>query len=271
MWFKDGPQPPPEGALDYEEYLRLPDLLSLQRPLSSPAEHDELQFIIVHQTYELWFKLLLHELDEVARRMGGPAAVDADVREAARLVRRCVEIERLLVRQIHILETMLPGDCLRFRVRLKPASGFQSDQIREIEVLTGIRDPSVLAYFAPKDERRSRLDRRLAEPSLRDRFFGLVARRLAAPTGTPAERIEALRRLYASPPGDATLLDLAEALIELDEQLGLWRYHHVRMAERVIGFKLGTGGSEGVAYLAQTLQTKGKAFPELWEVRTHLP
>lgn len=257
VWFKDGPSPG-EEKFTYEDYLRVPALLDLQTLRSAPGEHDELQFIIVHQTYELWFKLVLHELDEVARR------IDAeDPRGAARLARRVVEIMRILVQQIHVLETMLPADFLRFRDRLKPASGFQSAQFREIEFAAGLKDTALLKFFAEGTAGRARLDRRLAEPSLGDRFFALVARRV------PGARLEALRAIYAEG-RDRDLLDLAEALLDFDEQLLLWRFHHVRMAERVIGAKPGTGGSEGVHYLASTVTAKAHAFPELWEVRTLL-
>jgi tryptophan 2,3-dioxygenase len=258
VWFKDGPSPGEEG-LTYDDYLRVPQLLDLQTPRSDPAEHDELQFIVVHQTYELWFKLALHELDEVARR------IDADdPRGAARLVRRVVEIMRILVAQIHVLETMLPGDFLRFRDRLKPASGFQSAQFREIEFAAGLKDRALLRFFPEGTPARARLDARLAAPSLGERFFALLARR-----GLGGDRLAALRALYMTD-AHRDPLELAEALLDFDEQLSLWRFHHVRMAERVIGAKAGTGGSEGVAYLAGTVAAKAHAFPELWEVRTLL-
>jgi tryptophan 2,3-dioxygenase len=259
VWFKDGPSPGEEG-FTYEDYLRLPALLELQAPKSDPPEHDELQFIVVHQTYELWFKLILHELDEVAARIGRD-----DARGAARLLRRAGEIMRVLVAQIHVLETMLPADFLRFRDRLKPASGFQSAQFREVEFLLGLKDRALLRFFAPETDARARLERRLAAPSLGEAFFALLARR-----GLGEARLEALRAIYREGATEADLLELAEALIDLDEQVTLWRFHHVRMAERVIGAKPGTGGSEGVHYLAGTLAAKPHAFPELWEVRTLL-
>lgn len=265
MWFKDGPSPG-EEKLTYDDYLRVPALLELQTPQSSPPEHDELQFIVIHQTYELWFKLVLHELDEVARR------IDADdLREAARLLRRVVEVERVLVAQIHVLETMLPADFLRFRDRLKPASGFQSAQFREIEFAAGLKDRALLRFFPEGTPNRARLDRRLAEPSLGDRFFAMLERRGLPARGREA-RLASLRAIYGAPGGGEhrDALDLAEALLDFDEQLSLWRFHHVRMAERVIGLKIGTGGSEGVQYLASTVVAKAHAFPELWEVRTLL-
>ncbi len=281
VWFKDGPSPG-EEKLTYEDYLRVPDLLRLQAPQSAPPEHDEILFIVIHQTYELWFRLILHELDEAARRMEA-----GDAREAARLLRRVVEVEKVLVQQIHVLETMLPTDFLRFRDRLKPASGFQSAQFREIEFAAGLCDRAVLAFFPEGREARARLERRLAEPSLRDRFFALLGRVGLLAGGAAAghaARIEALRAIYgagapaaAPPPAGLApgaslrdLRDLAEALLDFDEWLAIWRFHHVRMAEREIGSKPGTGGSDGVQYLASTIERKGHAFPELWEVRTAL-
>jgi tryptophan 2,3-dioxygenase len=271
VWFKDGPSPG-EEKLTYEGYLRVADLLELQAPQSDPPEHDETMFIVVHQTYELWFRLILHELDEVARRMEA-----GDAREATRLLRRVVEIERVLAGQIHVLETMLPTDFLRFRDKLKPASGFQSAQFREIEFLAGLPDRSVLAFFPEGTPGRARLERRLSEPTLRDRFFRLLLGATgAAPPGSPerAARLEALCAIYrAGPDAPRALLDLrdlAEALLDFDEWLSLWRFHHVRMAEREIGSKPGTGGSDGVEYLASTIERKPKAFPEIWEVRTML-
>ncbi len=253
-----------EGALSYESYLKVPELLSLQALQSDPPEHDELQFIVVHQTYELWFRLVLHELDAVSALLG-----DGLPRDAARLVDRCVRVVRVLTDQLDVLETMRPVDFLRFRDRLKPASGFQSVQFREIEIVLGFRDPGLLRFFPPGSAARPRLDARLGTPSLRDRFLALVDARLGA-GGTEAGRAAALRRLYTDGP-DRDLLDLAEALVELDERLAIWRYRHVRMAERAIGGgRTGTGGSEGVAYLAETVRRKERAFPELWAVRAEI-
>ena len=264
MWFKDGPSPG-EEKLTYDAYLRVSDILRLQTPQSSPAEHDELQFIIVHQTYELWFKLILHTLDRVLDR------IDADdPREATRLLRRVVEIQKVLVTQLRVVETMLPGDFLRFRNHLQPASGFQSAQFREIEAIVGQRDPHVLRYFPPGTEARDRLDRRLAAPTISDRFYALLARRGHDVLSGKEPRLAALKTIYLEPDRYMDVLELIEALLDLDEHLAFWRFHHVRMAERVIGKKSGTGGSEGVDYLEKSMMAKGKAFPDLWEVRTLL-
>src|SRR5262245_37050813 len=257
--------------LSYASYLRVAELLSQQRCVSEPAEHDELQFIVVHQVFELWFKLALHELDAVGVRLA--AAGDEDVREAARLLGRVAAIERVLQGSLHVLETMRPIDFLRFRDRLKPASGFQSAQFRELEFLAGIRDETLLPLVRAEATAEARLRRRLGEPSLGERFFACLRRRgFDAPEGEPerAARVAALRRIYEEPSRFPLEYALAEALAEFDEQLTLWRQHHVAMVERVIGGKIGTGAAvtgsrEGIRYLRTTLDRK--AIPELWEVR----
>jgi tryptophan 2,3-dioxygenase len=261
-------------ALTYGEYLKVPELLSLQELLSDPPHHDETLFIIVHQAYELWFKQVLHELDNAR------AHLDADrVVEAARLLRRVVEIQRLLIGQVRILETMRPQDFLGFRYHLNPASGFQSVQFREVEFALGMKDPAILGRIVCSPAEMDRLRARLVSPSLSDAVDALLVRRgfprEPAPTPTPdgrsqpeAWRLQALVRVYEEPERHADLSALCEVLIEMDELLALWRAHHVHMVERMIGAKPGTGGSEGVAYLQTTLPKR--AFPDLWGVRTHL-
>jgi tryptophan 2,3-dioxygenase len=257
-----------EAELNYGSYLRIPDLLQLQRLLSEPPQHDELLFITIHQVYELWFKQLLHELDAVIR------SLDADdVLGAHRLIRRCIEIQRVLIEQITILETMTPNDFLTFRDRLMPASGFQSAQFRALEFLCGLKDESQLAHHEPDSVLTAELRRRLEGPTLGDRFFALLERRRLV-ADSPAQRdastarLQSLLRIYQKPQAHYDLYLLSEALTEFDEMFYLWRLRHVAMVERMIGSKPGTGGSEGVAYLRTTLARK--FFPELWEVRTHL-
>jgi tryptophan 2,3-dioxygenase len=258
-------------ALTYGRYLKIPELLSLQQGLSSPPHHDEELFIIIHQVYELWFKLVLHEVDTAAREL------DADrVHEATRLLRRVVEVQRLLVNQVRILETMRPQDFLGFRYHLNPASGFQSVQFRELEFALGLKDPAVVERLDCEPAERERLLRRLTSPSLSDAVDALLVRRgFARPAGERAPtapsqpeqwRLDALVRIYDEPEGNADLLALCETLIEVDECLALWRAHHVQMVERMIGSKRGTGGSAGVGYLQSTLPKR--AFPDLWRVRT---
>jgi tryptophan 2,3-dioxygenase len=262
-------------ALSYGSYLKIPDLLSLQKPLSAPAEHDEMLFIIIHQVYELWFKQMIHEVGPLRA-----ACMAGETRKAQRHYRRLIEIQRVLLQQISILETMTPADFLRFRNHLNPASGFQSRQFRELEFLSGMKDTTTLPYLNLTAEEKGTFERRLAEPDLRDAFdqllrvSGFAIPELSAPAGTAtsdparASRLEALRQIFGDPATHYDLYNLCEAMIEYDENFQLWRYHHVLMVERMIGRKPGTGGTEGVAYLATTL--KKRCFPELWEVRTLL-
>lgn len=280
-------KPKPAGPLSYASYLKLPELLGLQVPQAKPVHLDEMQFIIVHQTFELWFKLVLHEIDDAFA-----ALKRGEIREASRLVRRVTQIAQLWIRQIHILETMSPVDFLRFRAILTPASGFQSSQFREIEFASGLKDPRFLALHPDDPETVKRLRARLSAPSLWDAFLETLFREGLDPGPTSQEpsyareesrgkRLAALKGLYAEPAREA-LRDLAEALIEYDEYLSLWRAHHVHMVSRMIGGKPGTGyalvkgtlkegeamGSQGVDYLMSTLSKK--CFPDLWELRTHL-
>ncbi|HEY8312558.1 MAG TPA: tryptophan 2,3-dioxygenase family protein [Candidatus Baltobacteraceae bacterium] len=248
--------------LSYGSYLRVDDLLDLQRPLSEPAHHDEMLFIIIHQVYELWFKQLLHEVDA--------AMVDLDRDELLRVskhFRRVDTIQRLLEQQIDVLETMTPQEFNQFRDHLNPASGFQSIQFRELEFLAGLRRTETLEHIQMDAAQRGRLERRLAEPSLYDKVKSLLAKRGFA-TGSHDELLESMRRIYTNERDHYDLYLLLEELIAFDERMLLWRGRHIRMVERMIGAKMGTGGSLGAAYLATTLDRR--FFPELWEVRTYL-
>lgn len=248
--------------LTYGSYLKVDELLALQRPLSRPPHHDEMLFIVIHQVYELWFKQLLHELDAVA------AAIDSsDLLRAAKGFRRIHTIQRLIEQQVDVLETMTPQEFNQFRDHLNPASGFQSIQFREMEFLCGVRRLETLKHIETSPEQMARLQRRLAEPSLYDRLKALLARRGFA-AGSPEELIASFKSIYEDEAAHYDLYLLLEDYIELDERLLLWRGRHVRMVERMIGFKRGTGGSPGAEYLAKTLSAK--MFPELWDVRTHL-
>ncbi|TMG70067.1 MAG: tryptophan 2,3-dioxygenase [Chloroflexi bacterium] len=237
--------------LSYGTYLKVPELLQLQHRLSS--EHDELLFIVAHQVYELWFKVVLFELEAARDR------IDADDVFFARhhLHRVCV-VEKILVEQIEVLETMSPQDFLAFRSKLAPASGFQSVQFREIEFLSGLKEPRYVARLEASPEELSRLRRRLDEPSLDDAFRALIKRR-----GAPS-----LVEIFRDRERFGDLFDLCEGLLNHDETFAHWRARHVLMVERQIGSKTGTGGSSGAEYLRSTL---GKRFyPELWEVRSQL-
>jgi tryptophan 2,3-dioxygenase len=223
----------------------------LQKGLSQ--EHDELLFIVVHQVYELWFKVVLFELEAARDR------IDADdIFFARHFLHRVHVIERLLVEQIEVIETMSPQDFLAFRSQLAPASGFQSVQFREIEFLSGLKDPKYLARVEATPEEALRLRRRLDEPSLDDAFRSLLVR-----GGSPS-----LVEVFKDRERHGDLFDLCEALLDHDEAFAHWRARHVLMVERQIGGKTGTGGSSGAEYLRSTL---GKRFyPELWDVRSQL-
>ena len=262
-----------EDLVSYGSYLKVPELLSLQQPESEPAAHDELLFITIHQAYELWFKEVIFELLTVRDCMA-----DQDIYEAQRLLQRVLKIEDLLVDQIHILETMRPRDFLAFRAALKPASGFQSIQFRELEFLTGIERLEVLDYVELSEEERERLERRIEEPSLRKAFYRMlrdldhdvhVPEGEELPEGDDRDKtLDALQKIYAQPRDHFHLYTLAEALVEHDQKLLLWRYHHVRVVERLISTKTGTGGSPGVEYLESTMEQR--AYPLLWEARGEL-
>jgi len=273
------PITPEPGRLTYSSYLKVPELLELQQPQSSPTHHDELLFILVHQTYELWFKELLHDLDAVVanlRKAGAAPQSHDEVYEAARLLRRCTEITRVLVEQFTILETMLPTHFLAFRGLLEPASGFQSEQFREIEFLCGLKDEKMLRYHRPTPEAYASLKRRLEEPSLRDVFFGALQAmgKLSVPSegATEREQFEARARavhaLYKDEHHHRDWIDVCERLTEFDELVVSWRLRHIQLVERIIGIRMGTGGSAGASYLKLTLDKK--FFPELWEARTLL-
>jgi tryptophan 2,3-dioxygenase len=269
-----GLPPRDEPRLTYGGYLKVRELISLQHLLSDPRQHDEMLFIIIHQVYELWFKELLHELDTIIERFNADQPLAAH-----RLVRRCIEIERVLVDQIAVLETMMPTDFLAFRDHLMPASGFQSFQFREIEYVSGLKDARFLKNYDPNSEEHARLEARLSQPSLADAFYAMLRRRgFSLPEATvkseePQEeaeqqRISELKRIYQDAERHYELFLLTESLIEYDEMFSMWRLRHIKMVERMIGSKTGTGGSEGAAYLKKTVERQ--FFPELWELRSYL-
>jgi tryptophan 2,3-dioxygenase len=259
--------------LTYGGYLNLDIMLGLQKPLSRPVQHDELLFIVSHQTYELWFKTILNELDAAVASMNA-----GDPREAARLVRRVVAIEKVLTQQLEVLETIRPTDFLKFRDALRPASGFQSWQFREIEFLSGQKDPRYLELHLDEKQIAARLKTRLDSPSLWDAFLVLLKRRGLKVNNEGG--LKAVVEVYQNPRyGD--LAELAEAFLEYDKNFWLWRNHHMGMVERIIGRKVGTGAeavqdtlhrysfdSSGVTYLKTTLRRR--FFPALWAARTKL-
>jgi tryptophan 2,3-dioxygenase len=253
-----------QGArLTYGSYLRIESLLDQQRLESDPPAHDELLFITIHQVYELWFKQLLHEL--AAAR---DAMFAGDVWWAKHLLARASVIEGVLIQQVAVLETMTPQDFLLFREKLAPASGFQSVQFRELEFLSGAKDPGFLERFrALSDGERARLERRLEEPTLWDAFVDVVRR-----AGLPAEDAEAITTSLLTVAADRArhgeVWELAERLLDHDENALLWRSRHVTMVERQIGTKSGTGGSSGAPYLRTRLDLR--YYPVLWELRSRL-
>jgi tryptophan 2,3-dioxygenase len=265
--------PPDEAGLrarqtDYSSYLFIDDLLRLQQPLTDGAE-DEMLFIVVHQAYELWFKLVLHEL-EGAR----DSLLRAEPWHATRRLRRAVAAEELLVGQLRVLETMSPEGFFEFRDPLAPASGFQSVQFREIEILSGGFGASPGAVNAYDAEARERLERRSSEPTLWHATLVALAHHGWLPE-SDADRTDdlvlgAVGAIYHdhADPIRAWFHELFEHLIDHDEVIARWRYHHMLMASREIGGRPGTGGSLGVAYLGRTLDKR--FFPVLWELRSKL-
>jgi tryptophan 2,3-dioxygenase len=254
-------EPAEEGLLTYGEYLKVPELLSVQQLRSDPPVHDELLFITVHQTYELWFKQLLFELESVRDRM-----FDADPERARHYLVRVRAIERVLIEHLEVLETMSPQDFLEFRTLLTPASGFQSAQFREIEFLSGLKDRRYLDDLDASPTERERLERRLDEPTVWDGFCALLERHgFPMPAQDEEARIASLVRMARE---DRDLFAVSEGLIDHDEAIAAWRSLHVLMVEREIGAKRGTGGSSGVGYLRTTLDKR--FFPELWGLRSHL-
>jgi tryptophan 2,3-dioxygenase len=258
------------SPLSYNQYLKVNELKQLQICQSSPAHHDEPLFIIIHQAYELWFKLILHEIDSVIEFLN-----QDNVFKATFFMRRIVAILKLLVQQIHILETMSPKDFLGFRYNLNPASGFQSSQFREIEIAGGARDEALLKHFEQDPVAYANLQARWQAPSLAECFYKLLDRKgfkMPDSSGNEEsvqqERITQLLKIYEQPEKYPDLYDLAELFVDFDELIYLWRTHHVTVVERIIGFKRGTGGSEGVGYLQTTLRKR--CFPELWQLRTRI-
>jgi tryptophan 2,3-dioxygenase len=256
----------------YSSYLKLDELLSLQEPLSDGPEHDETLFIVIHQVYELWFKEIIHEVDHLIVLLGR-----RDVPRALHTLKRVLTILKVVVAQIDVLETMTPLEFLTFRERLESGSGFQSFQFRELEFLLGAKNRAALDRYPAGSNHRQRLERRLAAPTLWDAFLRFVA---ASGYAVPADQLarDVTATVSESPPlqpvlteiyrKDPMIASICERLVDLDEGLQEWRYRHVKMVQRTIGTKKGTGGSEGAAYLMTTLNKS--LFPDLWAIRAEL-
>jgi tryptophan 2,3-dioxygenase len=239
-------------AVTYGSYLKVDELLSLQQPRSEGPEHDEMLFIVIHQVYELWFKELLHELDRVTRLLTAD-----DSHRGQHTLKRVLTILKVMVAQLDILETMTPLEFQSFRSRLEAASGFQSDQFRQIEFLLGRKSEAAVSRFAEGSRARLALQRRYGEPTLWDAFLKYLARegypvpttRDVAAAIEPSEEIQrVIIDVYRKDPKNAELCE--------------------RLVERTIGSKPGTGGSAGSAYLRTTLGHN--LFPDLWDIRARL-
>ena len=255
--------------LTYANYLDLEKLLTLQNPRSTPAEHDEMLFIIIHQTYELWFKQLLHEFEKIKRDFSA-----GDLFGAIHSFKRTRTIMKTLVGQLDILETMTPSSFSSFRDRLETASGFQSVQYRELEFLLGYKRASALAHVKPAFPGAARLQERLHERSVIDHFYDFLQTRGATipaevknrdvtRPNEPNEQVQReILRLYKTSPEVTILFEL---MTDFDEGLQEWRYRHIKLVERTIGAKKGTGGSPGVPFLKESLFNP--IFHDLWAIR----
>ncbi|GMR13133.1 MAG: tryptophan 2,3-dioxygenase family protein [Gemmatimonadota bacterium] len=259
-------------ALTYGSYLQLEELLSLQEPLSEGPEHDEMLFIVIHQVYELWFKEVLHELDYVDRLFAA-----GDRPSVLHTMKRVLTILKVLVSQLDILETMTPLQFMSFRSRLEAASGFQSYQFRELEFLLGVKDELAIRRFPEGSTGRQALEKRYGERSLWDAFlrflhgagYSLSPETLGRDVTRPVELSDdvqdVLLEVYREDPEIAAV---CERMVDLDEGIQEWRYRHVKMVERTIGAKRGTGGSSGSEFLHTTLNRP--VFPDLWAIRARL-
>jgi tryptophan 2,3-dioxygenase len=262
-----------QDRMTYSGYLQLPLLLGAQKPLSD--HHDELLFIIQHQTSELWFKLILHELRAAVQH------VQRDELEPTfKILARVKHIQAQLVAQWSVLATLTPTEYLQFRHVLGPASGLQSPQHRLIEFMLGNKDRQMLAVHRHEAQWHAALTAALQEPTLYDEFLRYLARRgKAVPAAvlqrdvTEPHRSEpgvraVIREIYEKPEENWDAYEMCEKLVDVDEQLALWRFRHVKVVQRIIGWKRGTGGTSGVDYLQKLVDIR--LFPDLWDVRTEL-
>jgi len=256
----------------YSSYLRLDELLRLQTPASGGEDHDEVLFIVVHQVYELWFKQILHELDHLL----GLLASDDETR-VRHTLKRVLTILKVLVAQLDILETMTPLEFLSFRDRLESGSGFQSFQFRGLEFAIGFKRASAVQHYPEGSPARAWLQQRLEMPSVWHAFLLYLSRRgyavpqdlLERPLSEPTEESAALQAVLVDVyRNDSRTAEICERLVDLDEGVQEWRYRHVKMVERTIGMRQGTGGSSGAEFLRATIARQ--AFPDLWAIRTEL-
>ena len=263
------------NRLDYKGYLHLDRLLSAQQPLSSPVHHDEMLFIIQHQTSELWMKLAVHEL-----RAAVEFVKSDQLSPCFKILSRVKQIQRMLFEQWAVLETLTPSEYVQFRHVLGQASGLQSFQNRMIEFLLGNKDGQVIEVFRHDAEISGELQALLRQPSLYDEFLRFLARRGFAVPADSLERdwsqpyeekegvIQVFKEIYEKPTEHWEAYEMAEKLVDVEEYFSLWRFRHVKTVERIIGFKRGTGGSSGVPFLRQAINIR--LFPEIWDVRTEI-
>ena len=250
------------AGITYADYLKLDQLLSAQQPLSDL--HDEMLFIVIHQTKELWMKEMLHELRLAIGLLG-----EDRFAEAYKAMARISRIQAVMTLSWDVLSTLTPVDYLKFRDVLGTSSGFQSEQFREIEFRLGLKEPNFLSQYADASPQREALENALSEPSLRDAAIEALVR---AGLEVGDRSVESLAAAWLQVYRDAErwfeLYELAEKLVDIDDALASWRHKHVLTVERIIGNKRGTGGSEGASYLRSTLDKR--IFPELWSLRTSL-
>jgi tryptophan 2,3-dioxygenase len=261
--------------MTYASYLGLDRVLSAQQPLSDPAHHDEMLFIVQHQVTELWMKLIIHELEAAM------SSIRNDQLEPCfKVLARVKQVQQQMYHQWSVLETLTPAEYARFRHVFGHASGFQSAQFRLLEFLLGNKEASYLAVFAHDEVAHARLRAALEAPSIYDEFLRLLARR-GMPV--PAERVErdwsepceshpgvvaVLKTIYEDTRNHWDAYDMCEKLVDLETNFQLWRFRHLKTVERIIGFKRGTGGSSGVNFLRQAIDIR--LFPELIDVRTEI-
>ena len=261
-----------QASFTYSSYLKVNELLDLQKPVSDGPEHDEMLFIVIHQTYELWFKQLIHEFDQSMKLLQ-----ENKLFETLAVLGRIRTVYKILVAQIDILETMTPLQFNSFRGFLESSSGFQSAQFRQVEAILGRRDENMISHFDPKSDEFKKISKYINKKSLWDAVLhflnnrgieiskNVLNRDYSKPYEASKEVEDALLKTYRN---DSEASLLLEKLVDIDEGQQEWRYRHVKMVERTIGSKIGTGGSSGAKYLAATLFKP--ALPELWSVRSQL-
>ncbi len=273
--FESGIETDFREKLDYSGYLKLEEVLSAQTPLSNPVHHDEMLFIIQHQTSELWMQLAVHELQAAVTFVKSDS-----LSPCFKILARVKQIQRMLFEQWAVLETLTPTEYAQFRHVLGNASGLQSFNNRKIEFLLGNKNEKIISVFKHNEKVYSELIHLLNEPSLYDEFLRHLFRKGYAVPKTSVERdwskpyeedpevVSVFKRIYENPSEYWDAYEMCEKLVDVEQHFSLWRFRHMRTVERIIGFKTGTGGSSGVPFLRRGLEIR--LFPELWDVRTEI-